>query len=102
MKKTVESIQLDLNTPSFQQDFFALQMEEQLALLKTLGKIRQMTWAQVYQDKGIRWEVISSKHTQKGERIYSLRFSKKYRATALRRGNFLQLLTLHTDHDSAY
>lgn len=40
--------------------------------------------------------------TLSGERIYSFRFSKKYRALALRKNDFLCLLTLHVDHDSAY
>ncbi len=101
-KMLMELIKLDLNTPSFQHDFFGLQSEEQVALLKTLKKISQMTWVQLYQDKGLHWEAILSKQGHQGQRLYSLRFSKKYRATAMRQDAFLRLLTLHTDHDSAY
>lgn len=95
-------IKIDLNNPQFQQDLFALEKVEQLALIKTLRKISQLSWPDLYSDNGLKWEAISSKQSVSGERIYSFRFSQKYRATALRQDNFLRLLTLHTDHDSAY
>lgn len=98
----MSDIKIDMNNPEFQQDFFELEKSEQMAFIKTLKKIRQLRWSQLYSDKGLRWEAISSKHTQSGERIYTFRFSQKYRATALRQGDFLRLLTLHADHDSAY
>ena len=91
-----------MNNPEFQHDFFELEKIEQAALIKTLKKIRQLNWSQLYSDKGLRWEAILSKQTITNERIYSFRFSQKYRATALRQDDFLRLLTLHADHDSAY
>lgn len=96
------SIKIDMNNPQFQQDFFNLEKSEQLALIKTLKKIRQINWHQLYSDNGIKWETILSKTTKNGDRIYSFRFSQKYRGTALREGEFLRLLTLHSDHDSTY
>jgi hypothetical protein len=98
----MSEIKIDMNNPSFQHDLFALEKNEQLALIKTLKKIRQLTWPMLYADKGLKWEVILSKQTKTGERLYSFRFSQKYRATALREGQFLRLLTLHIDHDSTY
>lgn len=95
-------IKIDMNNPEFQKDFFSLEKSEQLALVKTLKKISQLNWVQLYSDHGLKWEMILSKQTPSGERIYSFRFSKKYRATALRQNDFLRLLTLHVDHDSAY
>lgn len=95
-------IKIDMNNPTFQQDLFLLEKNEQIALIKTLKKISQLTWEQLYLDQGIKWEAITSKQTKSGERIYSFRFSQKYRGLALRQENFLRLLTLHTDHDSAY
>src|SRR5262245_2098958 len=95
------SIKIDLNNPVFQSDLFSLEKNELAALIKTLKKINRLTWAELYSDKGLKWEIISSKQTKSGERIYSFRFSQKYRATALRQENFLRLLALHTDHDSA-
>lgn len=91
-----------MNNPEFQTDFFQLEKEEQTALIKTLKKIRQLTWNQLYEDRGLKWEVITSKKINTGEKIFTFRFSKKYRATAFRQENFLRLLTLHSDHDSAY
>ena len=96
------SIKIDLNNPAFQKDLFALERNEQAALIKTLKKIHRLTWTELYSDRGLKWEVILSKQTQSGARIYSFRFSKKYRAIALREGEFLRLLTLHVDHDGAY
>ncbi|MBA2651479.1 MAG: hypothetical protein H0U73_04325 [Tatlockia sp.] len=96
------SIKIDLNNPVFQSDLFSLEKKELAALIKTLKKINRLTWAELYSDHGLKWEAISSKQTQLGERIYSFRFSQKYRATALRQEDFLRLLALHPDHDSAY
>ncbi|OGT41405.1 MAG: hypothetical protein A3F42_01935 [Gammaproteobacteria bacterium RIFCSPHIGHO2_12_FULL_37_34] len=95
-------IKIDLNNPEFQKDFFDLEKNEQMAFIKTLKKIRELTWQQLYTDNGIKWEAILSKKTRSGERLYTFRFSQKYRAVALREGDFFRLLTLHVDHDSAY
>lgn len=95
--------EIDMNGPEFQKDLFALQKNERLDLLRTLRKIRQLTWSELYLDHGLKWEAIISKlHSQQNGRIYSFRFSPKYRALALRQGEYIRLLTLHTDHDSAY
>ena len=95
-------IKIDMNNPDFQKDLFELEKPEQLALINTLKKTKKLTWQQLYLDKGLKWEVILSKQTKTGERIYTFRFSQKYRATAIRQDEFLRLLTLHPDHDSAY
>lgn len=95
-------VKIDMNNPEFQHELFSLEKQEQIALLKTLKKIKQLTWEQVYADKGLKWEMILSKLAKSGERIYSFRFSQKYRGTALRQADFLILLGLHVDHDSAY
>jgi len=95
-------IKIDMNSPEFQRDFFELEKKEQISLIKTLKKITKLTWHQLYTDSGLKWEVILSKHGASGERLYSFRFSQKYRVIALRQDDFLRILTLHTDHDSAY
>ena len=96
------AIKIDMNNPEFQKDFFDLEKNEQIALIKTLKKIKQMTWTTLYSDHGLKWETLLSRTTATGQRLYSFRFSKKYRATALRSDAYLRLLTLHIDHDSAY
>lgn len=53
-------VRLDLNNPVFQQNLLTLQKLERHAALETLNKLRQMTWRQVYQDAGLKWEKIVS------------------------------------------
>lgn len=89
-------LQLDINSPRFQKDFFSLEKEDLLQVTTTLKKLIQMEWSQVYQDKGLNWEYIRERE------IYTLRASKKIRISALRQGNIMQLLAIHPDHDSAY
>lgn len=96
------TIKIDLNNPEFQSDLFGLEKNEQVALIKALKKIHKLTWTELYSDHGLKWEAVLSKKTKTGERIYTFRFSQKYRAVALRQEDYLRLLTLHVDHDSAY
>jgi hypothetical protein len=95
-------IKIDMNFPDFQKDFFNLGKNEQLAFIKALKKICQLTWNELYADNGLKWEAILSKTSRSGARIYSFRFSQKYRATALREREFIRLFALHIDHDSTY
>jgi len=98
----VAGISLDLNNPEFQQDWFALEREEALAVLATLRKIHRMEWNQLYGDRGLHWEAILSLSGPAGQRLYSLRVTRRVRAVAFREGEFLRFLSLHPDHDSAY
>ena len=62
-----------------------------------------MAWAQVYRDKGLKWEKIISVRAPQGiDVIYSLRITQSRRATAFRDGQYMRLLTVAADHDSAY
>jgi hypothetical protein len=94
---------LDLNNPVFQENLFSLQKVERHAALDTLKKIRQLTWAQVYRDNGLKWEKIVSITPPLGmDAVYSLRITQARRATALRDGTYMRLLTVAPDHDSTY
>jgi hypothetical protein len=93
---------LDLNNSVFQQEWFALEREDALAVLTILRKIRQLDWDQLYRDKGLRWEAILSRSGPAGKRLYSLRITQLMRAVAYREGDFVRFLSLHPDHDSAY
>ena len=96
-------VRLDLNNPVFQENLLTLQKPDRLAALDMLGRLRQMTWNQVYRDKGLKWEkVISVKPPAGIDAIYSLRITQSRRATAYRDGDFIRLLTIAPDHDSAY
>jgi hypothetical protein len=64
-------------------------------LLDTLSKIRQLTWQQVYRDKGLKWEKIFSVRAPQGiDAIYSLRMTQSQRATAFRDGSYMRMLTV--------
>jgi hypothetical protein len=94
---------LDLNDAGFQEDLFALQKPERHAAMDTLNKIRQLTWAQVYRDSGLKWEKISTIRPPQGiDAVYSLRVTRSCRATAYRDGQTMCLLTVDPDHDAAY
>lgn len=103
MNKNSESVQLDLNNPIFQATLFGLQKPERHAVLNTLEKLSRMTWEQVYRDKGLHWEKISSVTPSKGaEVIYSLRITQSRRAIAHREGNLMCFVLITPDHDSTY
>jgi len=95
-------VRLDLNNPHFQEQLFDLQKVEQRAVLNGLRKIASMTWSQVYEDPGLKWEAILSRKGPHGGRLYSLRLGRAFRAVAYRQESWLRLLSLHPDHDSAY
>jgi hypothetical protein len=94
---------LDLNNPDFQETFFALEKAQRMAAIDMLRKIRQMTWEQVYRDKGLNWEKIASVKPPKGtDAIYSIRITKARRAIAYREGQYMRLLLVAPDHDATY
>ncbi len=95
-------VRLDLNNPEFQADLFSLQKAEQLELLGTLQRMSKMTWDDIYRDRGLRWEALVSRRGPGGGRLYTFRISRKFRGLAYREDNWLRLLSLHADHDSAY
>ena len=94
---------LDLNNPQFQEDLLGLPKAELLSARTTLEKLRQMTWQQVYADRGLKWEKVSSiKPPPEIEAIYTLRISQGRRATAYRQADYLRFLTIPPDHDTTY
>lgn len=96
------TIDFDLNHPEFQNDLLALEKEDGSRFLAVLKKLSRMSWQQVYRDKGLNWEYISSYAGPNGQRLYSIRITKKFRAVVFREENYLTFLSLHPDHDSAY
>jgi hypothetical protein len=92
----------DLNHAEFQRDFLSLEKTELLAFVKTLRKLSQMEWSQVYQDSGLNWEFANTAEGPQGQKLYSLRVTQKCRALAKREGDTIIFISLHPDHDSAY
>ena len=89
-------LELDLNHPTFQKQLVALEKTEVLEVIRTLKKLMQLEWQQLYADQGLKWEYISARD------FYTLRASQKIRIAARREGNILRLLSIHPDQDSAY
>jgi hypothetical protein len=98
-----DRVLLELNNPTFQAHLFGLRKAERHAALDTLSKIRQLTWAQLYRDNGIKWEKIVGVRPPAGtDAIYSLRITQSRRAIAFCDGQHMRLLTVAPDHDSTY
>jgi hypothetical protein len=96
-------VQLDLNNEVFQENWLGLDKQERNRVTDTLRKLRQLTWAQVYRDQGLKWEKVTSVDLPKGiDAIYTLRITQSRRATAYREGNFMRFLSIAPDHDAAY
>ncbi len=97
-------VKLDLNNPEFQERLFSLDKNERNRVLDTLAKIHRMTWSQVYQHPGLKWEEIKTPPVklQPGEKAYSIRISQARRAVVTRKGDFMRFLTLPLEHDSTY
>lgn len=105
MSKTKQdaTVRLDLNNPAFQRDLLGLQKVERHAALDTLAKLLQLTWNQIYRDKGLHWEKIASLAPPPGiDALYSLRITRTRRAVAYREGAFIRLLSIPPDHDATY
>ena len=70
-------VRLDLNNDVFQENLLGLDKTESARVLNTLRKLRQMTWAQVYRDAGLKWEKVDSVKPPQGiDAIYSLRITQ--------------------------
>ena len=95
-------IRLDLNSPEFQDVFFRLEPAELKQVCAALRRLRDLDWNSLYGHTGFRWEAIGHLKAPNGAKVYSLRLSQQIRAVAYRDGDFLRLISLHPDHDSAY
>ena len=88
---------LDLNAPTFQSEFFDLDASEIKKMIKTLKKLKGLTWNDLFRDNGINWEEIKSVPGK-----YTIRLSQSYRAVVIRDGAWMRFAALHRDHDGAY
>jgi hypothetical protein len=95
-------IRLDLNSPEFLDVFFRLETTELKQVVASLGRLRELGWNSLYRHPGFHWEAIDHFKAPNGAKVYSIRLSQRIRAVAFRDGEFLRLISLHPDHDSAY
>ena len=107
---SVARVRLDLNDRDFVADLFALEKNDKVQALKQFEKISKLTWTQVYQDPGLKWEKIDPvppalvRHLTKNKQLslYSIRLTQAKRAVVTRDGEFMRFLALPPDHDSTY
>jgi hypothetical protein len=97
-----DRIRLDLNSPEFQAVFFRLEPDDLKQVVTALRRIRELDSNTLCRHTDFRWEALEHLKSADGRKIYSLRLSQRIRAIAVRDGNFLRLISLHPDHDSAY
>ena len=95
-------VRLDLNSPEFQEVFLGLQSDDLKQVAASLRRLRELDWSVLYRHTGFRWEALEHLKGPNGAKVYSLRLSQRIRAVAFRDGDFLRLISLHPDHDSAY
>jgi hypothetical protein len=95
-------IRLDLNNPEFLDVFFSLQADELKQVVASLRRLRELDWNGLYRHTGFRWEAIEHLKAPGGAKVHSLRLSQRIRALAFRDRDFLRLISLHPEHDSAY
>jgi hypothetical protein len=103
-------VRLNLNDAEFLADLFALERNDKIQVLKQFEKISKLTWAQLYQDAGLKWEKIDPvpaalvRHLAKNKQLslYSIRLTQAKRAVVTRDGDYMRFLALLPDHDSTY
>jgi molybdopterin/thiamine biosynthesis adenylyltransferase len=95
-------VRLDLNSPEFQDVFLRLALAELKQVVPSLARLRELDWNALYRHTGYRWEEIGHLKGPAGARVCSIRLGQRMRAVGYRDGDFLRLVSLHPDHDSAY
>ena len=95
-------VRLDLNSPEFQDIFFSLEVVDLKQVVASLRRLRAMEWNDLYRHPGFQWEAVNHLKAPNDTKVYSLRLSQRIRAIAFREGDFLRIISLHPDHDSAY
>jgi len=95
-------VRLDLNSLEFQDVLFRLESADLKQVVSSLRRLRQLDWNSLYRHTGLHWEAIERLRAPNGAKVYSLRLGQRIRALACRDGEFLRLISLHPDHDSAY
>ncbi len=103
MSSNAKHVQLDLNNPEFQKSWLTLETDEAERVRASFRKILQLSWNDLYRDKGLKWEKVQSLMAPPGiDALYTFRVSKSTRGVGFRDGNFLRVLLIQPDHDATY
>jgi len=103
-----ELVVCNLEFPRIQKELVELESDQFDAFSRSIDKIEQMTWDQIYktssksQKRGLNWEPIEGQKTKSRKAVASIRISDKFRARVCRDGKIMRFISLHPDHDSAY
>ena len=97
MSANERKVQLDLNFPTFLDDLLDIDVIYLKKVLKTLKKLRSLTWQQVYSDPGLKWEEMKYKSGH-----YTIRLSDSCRAIAIRHEQWMRFYRISVEHDGAY
>src|SRR6266545_3607196 len=100
-----QKVEVDLNNPHFLESWFVLDKSEKTRVLNTIEKLCKLTWTQVYQDPGLKWEAISHPPVTLPSGIdaaYSIRITQARRAVVFRERQFIRFLWIAEDHDATY
>jgi len=95
-------VRLDLNSPEFLDVFLRLESADLKQVVASLRRVRELDWNSLYRHSGFHWEAIEHLQAPNGAKVFSLRLGQRIRALAYRDGEFLRVLSVHPDHDSAY
>lgn len=98
----MSTVRLDLSDPDLESTLARLSERGRKETFTTFRQIAQMSWQQVYRHKGLNWEKIKSRPGPGRQSLYSFRISQKIRGVAYRQDDFMRVLAIHEDHDSAY
>ncbi|MEJ7668418.1 MAG: hypothetical protein WKH97_06725 [Casimicrobiaceae bacterium] len=101
-----QEVAVDLNNPEFLRSWFSLKDKNESArVLHTLEKVTQLTWAQVYQDAGLKWERITHPPLPLPagiDAVYSIRVTPARCAIVFRQQQSMRFLLIAEDHDATY
>ena len=101
-----QRVKVDLNNPEFLKSWFTLEDKNEIPrVLNAIEKALQLTWSQVYQDPGLKWERIT--HPPRPlpdgiDALFSIRVTQACRAVVYRHQEIMRFLWIAEDHDSTY
>jgi hypothetical protein len=95
-------VTVNINDPEFITQLAALEPDQLKAFFAMLRKLLKLDWHAIYRDAGLNWEYIRDSERLHGERLYSIRITKKFRAVVKRTGDTVHFIIVVPDHDSAY
>ena len=103
MSRGARSIQLDLNTPTFQESWFSLESSDAERVRSAFARIRKLSWPEFYKANGFKWEKVLCISPPTGvDALYTFMVADSIRGVAYRDENFMRVMYIQPDHDATY